>query len=169
MEWTLLHALAVIFLATVIRSAFGFGEALIAVPLLALLIPVEEAVPLAPSSLSPSLQLSSCKTRKRSISAAPPFSFYPPCSGYRSDSCWVFLVLFGRSRQDGIVQPPAGLAFWVYSGDFWRSLWNEWSSPGDLWCAAPVGLPRTLRATLQGYFLPASIVGLLGYWLMACG
>src|SRR4051812_34264345 len=46
-DWTLLPVLAVIFLATLIRSAFGFGEALIAVPLLALLIPVEEAVPLA--------------------------------------------------------------------------------------------------------------------------
>src|SRR3954470_17620876 len=42
-----LPVLAVIFLATLIRSAFGFGEALIAVPLLALLMPVEEAVPLA--------------------------------------------------------------------------------------------------------------------------
>src|SRR5262249_45542153 len=39
--------LAVIFVATVIRSAFGFGEALIAVPLLALVIPVEVAAPLA--------------------------------------------------------------------------------------------------------------------------
>src|SRR4051794_28404717 len=46
-EWTLLLVVAVIFLATLIRSAFGFGEALIAVPLLALLIPVEQAVPLA--------------------------------------------------------------------------------------------------------------------------
>src|ERR1700719_659047 len=46
-EWIILPVLAVIFLATVIRSAFGFGEALVAVPLLALLIPVEEAVPLA--------------------------------------------------------------------------------------------------------------------------
>src|SRR5262245_12745274 len=43
----LFQVLAVIFVATLIRSAFGFGEALIAVPLLALLIPVEEAVPLA--------------------------------------------------------------------------------------------------------------------------
>jgi uncharacterized membrane protein YfcA len=39
--------LAVIFLATLIRSAFGFGEALVAVPLLALLIPVAVATPLA--------------------------------------------------------------------------------------------------------------------------
>src|SRR3984893_13399979 len=45
--WTILPVLAVIFLATLIRSTFGFGEALVAVPLLALLIPVAEAVPLA--------------------------------------------------------------------------------------------------------------------------
>src|SRR5262245_8151458 len=45
--WTILPVLAVVFLATLIRSAFGFGEALVAVPLLALIIPVEVAVPLA--------------------------------------------------------------------------------------------------------------------------
>src|SRR5205807_1932105 len=39
--------LAVLFLATLIRSAFGFGEALVAVPLLALLIPVGVAAPVA--------------------------------------------------------------------------------------------------------------------------
>src|SRR3954447_22045450 len=37
----------VLFLATLIRSAFGFGEALIAVPLLALMIPVGVAAPVA--------------------------------------------------------------------------------------------------------------------------
>src|SRR6478752_5178982 len=46
-DWTILPVLAVIFLATFIRSAFGFGEALIAVPLLALLMPVEVATPVA--------------------------------------------------------------------------------------------------------------------------
>ena len=35
-EWTTVLVLAVIFVATLIRSAFGFGEALVAVPLLAL-------------------------------------------------------------------------------------------------------------------------------------
>ena len=39
--------LAILFLATVIRSAFGFGEPLIAVPLLAFWIPVEIAAPVA--------------------------------------------------------------------------------------------------------------------------
>src|SRR4051794_18399963 len=42
-----LTVVAVVFLATLVRSAFGFGEALVAVPLLALLIPVEVATPLA--------------------------------------------------------------------------------------------------------------------------
>src|SRR5262249_48000011 len=46
-DGTVLPVLAVIFVATLIRSAFGFGEALVAVPAWALLIPVEVAVPLA--------------------------------------------------------------------------------------------------------------------------
>src|SRR5262245_4066571 len=47
MDSILLHVILVVFVATLIRSAFGFGEALIAVPLLALRIPVEVAAPLA--------------------------------------------------------------------------------------------------------------------------
>ena len=47
MDATTLEVLAVVFVATVIRSAFGFGEALVAVPLLALCIPVPVAAPLA--------------------------------------------------------------------------------------------------------------------------
>src|SRR5680860_925233 len=47
MEWILLAIVAVLFVATLIRSAFGFGEALVAVPLLALVIPVEVAAPVA--------------------------------------------------------------------------------------------------------------------------
>ncbi|MEP7367986.1 MAG: sulfite exporter TauE/SafE family protein, partial [Acidobacteriota bacterium] len=38
---------AIIFLGTLVRSALGFGEALVAVPLMALVIPVEEAAPVA--------------------------------------------------------------------------------------------------------------------------
>jgi len=46
-DWTFLPVLTVVFAATLVRSAFGFGEALVAVPLLALLIPIEVAAPLA--------------------------------------------------------------------------------------------------------------------------
>jgi uncharacterized protein len=44
---TTVHVIAVIFFATLIRSSFGFGEALIAVPLLSLRLPVAVAAPLA--------------------------------------------------------------------------------------------------------------------------
>lgn len=43
----LLHVVLVVFFATLIRSAFGFGEALVAVPLLAFRGPVGVAAPLA--------------------------------------------------------------------------------------------------------------------------
>jgi uncharacterized membrane protein YfcA len=46
-NWPMIHVMAVLFLATFVRSAFGFGEALIAVPLLALIMPVDVAAPLA--------------------------------------------------------------------------------------------------------------------------
>src|ERR1700733_12033337 len=47
MDATTLHVLLVVFIATLIRSAFGFGEALFAVPLLALRLPLAIAAPLA--------------------------------------------------------------------------------------------------------------------------
>src|SRR6202020_3133146 len=47
MDATTLHVLIVIFFATLFRSAFGFGEALVAVPLLALFIPLKVAAPVA--------------------------------------------------------------------------------------------------------------------------
>src|SRR5580692_8980412 len=47
MNATALPVLIVVFVATLFRSAFGFGEALIAVPLLALFLPLKVAAPLA--------------------------------------------------------------------------------------------------------------------------
>ena len=47
MDGTTLYILLVLLVATLIRSVFGFGEALVAVPLLALRLPVRVAAPLA--------------------------------------------------------------------------------------------------------------------------
>jgi uncharacterized protein len=41
------YVVAVIFVATLIRSTLGFGEALVAVPLLAMRVPIRVAAPLA--------------------------------------------------------------------------------------------------------------------------
>jgi uncharacterized protein len=182
-EWAILPVLAVIFLATVIRSAFGFGEALIAVPLLALLIPVEEAVPLATlisitvagvvlvqdwqkvhfrsalglvlsTLIGIPLGLLLLTTVEESVVKAIlalsiiGFSLY--CLAGRGKLelhddrlAWIFgffAGIFGGAY--GMNGPPL-----VIYGSLRR-----WS-------------PEHFRATLQGYFLPASIVGLCGYWL----
>ena len=46
-DGTTVYVILVVFAATLIRSALGFGEALFAVPLLALLLPLRVAAPLA--------------------------------------------------------------------------------------------------------------------------
>jgi hypothetical protein len=47
MNATAVYVVVVVFVATLIRSALGFGEALFAVPLLALLLPLKVTAPLA--------------------------------------------------------------------------------------------------------------------------
>ncbi len=46
-HWITVQVILILFAATIVRSAFGFGEALIAVPLLAFVMPVEVAAPTA--------------------------------------------------------------------------------------------------------------------------
>ncbi len=182
-EWPILPVVAVIFVATLIRSAFGFGEALVAVPLLALLIPVEEAVPLATLV---SITVASIvvvqdwhKVHVRSAgwlvlstlfgiplglwlltAVAEPvvkailgavisgFSLYCLMGGSRyelkNDRCaWLFGFGAGAlGGAYGMNGPPL-----VIYGSL-----RHWS-------------PEQFRATLQGYFLPASLLGLGGYWL----
>nr|WP_299255231.1 TSUP family transporter [uncultured Cytophaga sp.] len=47
MDATTFYILFIIFIATLVRSTFGFGESLIAVPILSFFIPIEQAVPLS--------------------------------------------------------------------------------------------------------------------------
>lgn len=47
MELIYLYIFVISFLATLVRSTFGFGESLIAVPLFILFVPIEIAVPLS--------------------------------------------------------------------------------------------------------------------------
>ena len=46
-HWIAFQVILILFLATLVRSALGFGEALIAVPLLAFVMPIEVAAPTA--------------------------------------------------------------------------------------------------------------------------
>jgi uncharacterized membrane protein YfcA len=172
----------VLFLATLIRSALGFGEALVAVPLLAFLIPVQVAAPVAvmasitvallvvvqdwrqvhagsavrlvlPTLLGIPLGLTVLRAVAEPVvkgvlaAIIIGFSAYSLLGGKRGELrddklAWVFGfgagVLGGAYGMNG---PPLV----VYGS---RRGWS----------------PQHFRATLQGYFLPASLAGLCGYW-----
>ena len=182
-DWMILPVLAVVFAATLIRSAFGFGEALIAVPLLALLMPVEEAVPLATLlSITVAAVVVAQDWRKvhfhsagrlvfatlfgiplglwlltaapesavKAVLAVGIIGFSSYCLLSRSpfrlhDDRWAWLFGFGAGVTGG-AYGMNGPPLVVYG-----SL-RDWSA-------------EHFRATLQGYFLPASLLGMGGYWL----
>lgn len=172
-------------MATLIRSAFGFGEALIAVPLLAFCIPLGVAAPLAVLV---------------SITVAGIIVVQDWKSIHLGSTFWLVLsTLFGiplgllllMSSHQKIVKATLALiimAFSTYSliGRTPLELRRE-SRPWLLACGFCAGVlggaygmngpplavygamrrwsAQNFRATLQGYFLPASLIGMGGYWL----
>jgi uncharacterized membrane protein YfcA len=182
--------LFILFLATLVRSTLGFGEALVAVPLLALCIPLKVAAPLA---VLVSITIAAIVVAQdwkhihlrsagwliaatifgipfgilllqhvhpRAIKAALALAIlafaayaltrkYPPAQPQNSPPTreprrW--LIVFGffagvMGGAFGMNGPPLVL---------YGSL-RRWST-------------QQFRATLQAYFLPASILGMAGYW-----
>jgi uncharacterized membrane protein YfcA len=182
-QWAMIQVPAVLFLATIFRSAFGFGEALIAVPLLALVLPVEVAAPLAVLlSITVAAVVVAQDWREVHVGSAGwlvlstlfgipvglwilktvpemiaksvlafviiSFSSYSLIRRHRSplhDDRFAWLFGFGAGILGGAygMNGPPLVVYGALRG---------WS-------------PANFRATLQGYFLPASLVGMGGYWL----
>jgi uncharacterized membrane protein YfcA len=183
MDQRLPFVIVVSFVATLVRSTFGFGESLVAVPLLAMLVPITVAVPL--SVLMSILVAGIVVVRDR---ASIDFA----------SAKW--LVAFA------VLGIPLGLAVLAYANAHWvkialgalivgygvyslfqrrvRSLKLD----SRLWlfvCGFASGVlggayglngpplvayghlrgwsAQEFRATLQAYFLPASILGMVGY------
>ena len=183
MDWATTQVPAVLFLATVIRSAFGFGEALIAVPLLALVLPVEVAAPVAVLlSITVAAVVLAQDWREVHLGSA---------------GSLVFSTLFGipvgllvlKTVPESLVKAGLGIVivgFAAYSLASRRryQLKNDrlaWlfgfgagvlggaygmnGPPLVVYGALRGWSPANFRATLQGYFLPASMLGMGGYWL----
>jgi len=176
------YVVSVIFLATLIRSTLGFGEALVAVPLLAIRIPITIAAPLAVlvsivvAGAVVAQDWRHVEVRSASgliLSALPGIP--------------LGLLLLARGNEHA-VKSILGLvivAFSVYSlansaihfrEDHWGWLLGCGFLSGILGGAygmngPPLAIygtlrkwsPQHFRATLQGYFLPASLAGLIGY------
>lgn len=180
MSATTVEILAVLFFATFIRSALGFGEALIAVPLLALTLPVQVAAPLA-VLVSITVALVVVIQDWRNVHL-------------RSAGWLVLSTLFGiplgllllKTVPESIVKSILGvfiIAFALYSlAGRKPELHNDRLAPLFGFVAGILGgaygmngpplvvygvlrrwQPTQFRATLQGYFLIASIVGMAGY------
>jgi uncharacterized membrane protein YfcA len=179
-----IHILLIIFIATIFRSAFGFGESLVAVPLLALSLPLNIAVPL---SVLVSIAIAGVvvaqdwkkihfksagglilftlmgiplgllmltHTDERIVKAAlgliiVAFSLYLLIGKQLSELKKDNLVwLFGCGLFAGILGGAYGLngpPLVIYGAK------RRWSA-------------QHFRATIQGYFLVASLVGIIGYW-----
>jgi uncharacterized protein len=173
----------VLFLATLIRSTFGFGEALVAVPLLALVVPVEVAAPVAVLvSITVALIVVVQDWRKIHVRSAS-WLVLPTMLGIPLG------LLLLRAVAEPVVKAVLAaviIAFSAHSllGGKHRELKNDklaWLfgfSAGVLGGAYGMNgpplvvygslrgwSPQHFRATLQGYFLPASLAGMWGYWL----
>jgi len=172
-----------VLVATVIRSAFGFGEALIAVPLLAFLIPMRIAAPLA-VLVSITIAVVVVVQDWRHIHL-------------RSAGWLVLSTIFGipvgllllTHTPERVIKAGLGaliLLFALFSlrGGVRAKLHKD-SQAGMLICGWIAGVlggaygmngpplaiygslrgwsAQHFRATLQAYFLPASILGMAGY------
>lgn len=179
------YVLFVVFVATLIRSTFGFGEALVSVPLLALFIPITIATPLA-ALLSVTVGGIIVLQDWRKIHL-------------RSASWLIGATVFGiplgllllTSSHSMTIKVILGLTivgFSLYSlVGAQRIVLERDSTPILLLCGFVAGVlggaygmngpplaiygalrkwsAQHFRATLQAYFLPASLIGVAGYWL----
>jgi len=182
-DWTILAVLSVVFLATLIRSAFGFGEALVAVPLLALLIPVEVAVPLAVllSVTVAGLILvqdwqkvhvgSAWRLVLSTLAGIPLGLWLLTAVDDRLVKAVLALVIVLFSTYALVGRRPGELkddrlawAFGFGAGVL-GGAYGMNGPPLVIYGALRRWSAEHFRATLQGYFLPASLVGMAGYWL----
>jgi len=177
-----IEVVAVLFLATIIRSAFGFGEALVAVPLLVLTVPVETAAPVAVLvSITVAFIVIVQDWRHihlRSAGRLVLSTFFGIPAG----------LLLLKTVPEAVVKAILAAVIICFSAySLLRRTPFELKNDRLAWlfgfCAGVLGgaygmngpplvvygslrkwSPANFRATLQGYFLPASLAGMAGYW-----
>lgn len=185
MDATLVYVLLVVFIATLIRSAFGFGEALLAVPLLALRIAVHVAAPLAVLvSITVAAVVVAQDWQKIHFRSAR-WLLFSTLAGIplglglliRVDErpvkallaililSFAMYSLLGRQRLELKNDSPAWLFGCGFCAGVLGGAYGMNGPPLVVYGAMRRWSPQHFRATLQGYFLPASLVGMAGYWL----
>lgn len=176
------QAVAIIFLATFIRSVFGFGEALVAVPLLAFIMPVDTAVPIATLvSITMAAVVvmqdwqhvhlrSAGRLFLASVAGIPVglllLTTVP--EGVLKTVLAVVIITFStysliRRNNTLLENDRSEWLFGLFSGIL-GGAYSMNGPPLAVYGALRGWSPQHFRATLQGYFLPASVVVMVGYW-----
>jgi len=182
---TVLPVLIVMFVATLFRSAFGFGEALIAVPLLALFIPLKVAAPLAVLvSITIAAVVVAQDWRKIHVRSTGwlvgstlfgiPVGLLLLSSSHQKAvkiALGIFIVAFsvysllGRRPPELKTDSKAWLLGCGFAAGVIGGAYGMNGPPLVIYGAMRRWSAQHFRATLQAYFLPASVIGMFGYWL----
>ena len=184
MDALTVHVLLVVFVATLIRSAFGFGEALFAVPLLALRLPLGVAAPLA---VLISITIAAVvvfqdwrKIHVRSTGWLMFATFFGiplglvllTSSHQRAVKITLAILIMTYAAYSLIGRKPPELRtdslVWLLGCGFVAGVlggaYGMNGPPLVIYGSMRRWSAQHFRATLQGYFLPASVLGMAGYW-----
>ena len=182
---TAAYVVVVILAATLIRSTLGFGEALVAVPLLALKIPVAVAAPLAVLvSIVVAAVIIAQDWRKVDVRSAG-WLVLASLLGIplglmllvRANDHFVKMLLgaiitgfslysLANRRALRLTEDRRSVLLGVgFVSGILGGAYGMNGPPLAIYGAVRGWSPQQFRATLQGYFLPASIAGLIGYWV----
>jgi uncharacterized protein len=182
---TLFYVLCIIFIATVIRSAFGFGEGLVAVPLLAFRIPLPVAAPLAVLVSITVAAIVVVQDWKKihvrsagwlvtsSLLGIPLGLLLLTNSHQRGVKAALALIIIAFSLYfligRGSLELKEDSRGWLLTSGFLAGVlggaYGMNGPPLVVYGAMRRWSAQHFRATLQGYFLPASIIGMGGYWV----
>jgi uncharacterized protein len=175
--------IAVIFIATLIRSTIGFGDALIAVPIISLFVGLRTATALsALTSFVVAIMVSVIQWRTMAIRAILPFIgaalvgipvgvllLRNVPSRITLGILGVFLVIFGLYRLFNPKVPETNNPLWTYLlgflGGILGAAYNTHGPLVALYGTLRRWSPETYRSTLQGYFLVTLVFILLGHFL----
>jgi uncharacterized membrane protein YfcA len=184
MSYTIIFVLIISFIASLVRSALGFGESLVAVPLFLLFLPVDIAVPLSVMlSIIIALVVIVQDHGKIHFNSAKWLIFY----AIPGIPLGIAVLVFGS---EFLVKAALGILIIIYSL-YALFIKNNKTLKKDnmLWlfvCGFLSGIlggayglngpplavygnmrrwsAKHFRATLQAYFLPASLTGIIGYY-----
>jgi uncharacterized protein len=184
MDSTTIFILIIIFIATLIRSTLGFGESLVAVPLLLLFIPIEIAVPLsvllsifiaAVVVLQDHQQIHFSSAKWLILFAIPgiPLGLLILVYGngqYVKSALGLLIILYSiyslSGKQKIVLQNDNRL--WLFICGFFSGVFGGAyglnGPPLVVYGNMRNWGSKQFRATLQAYFLPASIIAMFGYW-----